>query len=349
MSTDDPMTECRPLAADLPPTVVCVTPVKNEAWILDRFLACASLWAEHIIIADQGSDDGSREIIRGYPRARLIENRSPSYNERDRQQLLIAAAREIPAPRLIVALDADEMLTANWAESPEWKTVLRAPPGTVIRFQWVNICPDLSSCWVPDADMPFGFVDDGSAHRGELIHSPRVPVPSGSPSLLLRDIKVLHYQYTDWQRMKSKQRWYQCWERIHNPKSRPTSIFRLYHRADAVVPRERQPLRWEWTAGYERLGIDMTSVRRPGEFRWDRDVMDLFTRHGVRAFRHLDVWDADWTERARADGSADASRSFRDPRGPAERLIHQWLRWTQRHSASRWVRLGDRVLRAFGW
>ena len=38
------------------PTVVCLTPVKNEAWILDRFLKCAGLWAEHIIIADQGAD-----------------------------------------------------------------------------------------------------------------------------------------------------------------------------------------------------------------------------------------------------------------------------------------------------
>ena len=35
------------------PTVICVTPVKNEARILPRFLRCAATWADHILIADQ--------------------------------------------------------------------------------------------------------------------------------------------------------------------------------------------------------------------------------------------------------------------------------------------------------
>ncbi|MDR1737564.1 MAG: hypothetical protein LBR66_01915 [Candidatus Symbiothrix sp.] len=26
------------------PAIICLTPVKNEAWILDRFLTAASLW-----------------------------------------------------------------------------------------------------------------------------------------------------------------------------------------------------------------------------------------------------------------------------------------------------------------
>ncbi len=45
------------------PVLICLTPIRNEAWILERFLQCASLWADYIIIGDQNSDDGSREIV----------------------------------------------------------------------------------------------------------------------------------------------------------------------------------------------------------------------------------------------------------------------------------------------
>src|SRR5258706_14339916 len=96
-------------------TVICLTPVKSEAWVLDMFLRCRSLWADHIIISDQQSEDESREIARRYPKVTLLENPTSEYSEVKRQQQLIAAARAIPCPgkRILIALDADEILTAN--------------------------------------------------------------------------------------------------------------------------------------------------------------------------------------------------------------------------------------------
>ena len=44
------------------PTMIVITPVRNEAWVLDAFLTCTSSWADYIILADQHSDDGTREI-----------------------------------------------------------------------------------------------------------------------------------------------------------------------------------------------------------------------------------------------------------------------------------------------
>jgi len=38
------------------PLLICMTPVRNEAWILHAFLKATSLWADHIIIADQNSN-----------------------------------------------------------------------------------------------------------------------------------------------------------------------------------------------------------------------------------------------------------------------------------------------------
>src|SRR5437660_66806 len=69
-------------------TVICVTPVRNEEWILERFLLCASLWADYIIVADQGSDDDTPRIAASHPKVTLIENSSPAYDEAARQKLL---------------------------------------------------------------------------------------------------------------------------------------------------------------------------------------------------------------------------------------------------------------------
>ena len=173
------------------PNIICLTPIKNESWILDRFLKCASLWADYIIIADQQSNDGSREIVYRYPKVKLIDNSSTSFNEPERQALLINTAREIPEPRLLVALDADEFLTANFMTSPEWAAALEAPRGTIIRFQRSELLPSLSACWLPAIHFPYAFMDDGSPHIGQKIHSPRVPTPPSAPTITLKTIKVL--------------------------------------------------------------------------------------------------------------------------------------------------------------
>ena len=45
---------------------IVMTPTRNEAWVIRAFLECNGLWADYIIIADQMSTDGTREIIAEY-------------------------------------------------------------------------------------------------------------------------------------------------------------------------------------------------------------------------------------------------------------------------------------------
>ena len=322
-----------------PLTTICLTPVKNEAWILDRFLACASLWADHIIIADQMSDDGSREIARAHPKVTLVDNRSAAFNEPQRQQLLLDAARRIEGPRLLVALDADEMLTANVLTSPEWNRVLDAPPGTVIRFRWVNLRPGARSYWSPAYRFPWGIVDDGSGHVGREIHSPRIPAPPGAPEIALDEIKVLHYQYTNWARMRSKHRWYQCWERLNNSARHPIDIYRQYHHMYAIPRRDIHPVPAEWMAGYEALGIDMSRVTREDGYWWDRELASWLVEHGPATFKREAIWEVDspaWKVRI-------GNLPLTDPRGAADRLFQKWLAMTQPVSGTRLVRALDRV------
>lgn len=333
------------------PALICVTPVKNEAWILERFLQCASRWADHIVVADQCSDDATREIAARFSKVMLIDNTSPAYDEGARQKLLLEAARRLPCVgrRILIALDADEMLSADFAESEEWQRLLDAPEGTVLRFEWANILPDFQQCWIPAHDIPFGFVDDGSLHTGEKIHSTRLPTPEGAPVLTLRDIKVLHYQYTDWERMKSKQRWYQCWEHLHLPSKRPIQLYRQYHQMDARPPEQLHPVRAGWLASYERAGIDMRSLQPAPFYRWDQDILDMFETHGTQRFRKIGIWETDWVEVGRRAGASLPASALQDPRDGRERAVHRWLAATQARQHHPRVRMVQRFLRLFGW
>lgn len=329
-------------------TVFCLTPVRDEAWILERFLACAATWADHIIIADQNSTDGSREIAVRHPKVILLDNNTEGWSEVVRQNMLINAARAVPVSgtRLLVALDADECLTANWQGSDEWSRVLQASPGTRLCFEWVNVRPDFQTGWIPADEKWFGVMDDGRPHEPELIHGPRLPMAPNAPAIHLKDVKVLHYQYTDWQRMRSKHRWYQAWERIHFPDKRPVNLYRQYHhmhgRDDDIA------LDPAWFARYEEKGIEMRTVKPQSFYRWDEEVIEFIRLHGTETFRKIPIWDDDWLSRAREQGLL-AGTECEDPRSWSERAVHRWLAWTQPASMSLPVRVVQRMLKPLGW
>ena len=338
------------------PKIICMTPVKNESWILDRFLKCASLWADNIIIADQMSDGGSAEIASNYPKVTIVKNESPIFNEPERQELLIQEARKIPGPRLLIALDSDEFLTSDFMFSPEWDTIIKAPEGTVIRFQLPVILPDLRSYWMPKFTVPMGYMDDGAKHVGRKIHSPRIPIPNTASTIVLREIKVMHYVGIDSDRWESKHRWYQCWEHINQPQKSAVDIFRQYHRKDVIPDQEIKPMPSKWLKGYESHCIDMTSSYREPFFQTDKMVLDFLLEHGPEKFRHIDIWNVDWSDCHKKIYGHESTRSLKDPRNRFEKIVHYWLRQTQyqftyfsRHRTNIVTRIIQSIIKCFGW
>jgi len=341
------------------PLVICLTPVKDEAWILERFLKCASTWADHIIVADQQSKDGSKEIARRFPKVRLIENSSEAFNEPDRQQLLISEARKIPDPKILMALDADEFFTSNLLGSPEWETILRSPPGSVIRFHWLEVFADTRGlCYFRFPwDPPIGFVDDGTEHKGLAIHSVRIPWKAGATTITPTQIKLMHYCLLDRDRFKSRIGWYQCYEYLNTKKS-AIRLYRFYHQDLFVAPDAIKPVPAEWVQGYEESGIDMSSVQRQAAYRWDREMLQLFEKHGTARFKRLGIWDTNWTELHQQLYPQELAKKVDDPRSLLDRAVHKWLRLTQPdfcHYATPGVgrsllyRSVDKVLQLFGW
>ena len=315
------------------PEVVCLTPVRNEAWILERFLTCASTWADRIIVADQGSDDGSRTIARAFPKVQLIDNGSRDLNEPDRQKLLVAAARQTPGRKLLIALDADEFFTSSFRTSAEWQLMLGAVPGTVMRFQLPNILPDRKTYYLYPTEFTFGYMDDGTPHDGPGIHSPRLPQPEDHPRISFREIKVMHLATMDRARFRSRIRWYQCWEYLHSGAARNgrwdgnlVQLFRQYHRDFFVAPDLVRPLPEEWIAGY---GGDFLAVPEQEYYRWDEEILRLLVEHGPRTFRKIAIWDADWTRLHHRIHGVAPPTSLADPRSPFERWVHRWCERVQ--------------------
>lgn len=333
------------------PNIICLTPVKNEAWILERFLKCASLWADHIIIADQSSSDSSREIAQKFSKVSLINNPNNELNQGIHQQLLIDAARKFPGPRILVALDADEMLTSNFLESPEWKTIVQSPPGTIIELQWVNILPDFLSYWWPvkqDFHYPVIFIDDNSEYKGNSIHCSRIPEPDFAPRIRLKDIKLLHYSYTDWDRAKSKQRWYQCWEKINQPSRNSVWLFRFYCSMSSFPQDEIFPFQPHWIQYYEQQGIDMTSTYKAGIYWRDREILKWMSEYGARKFKDIYIWDVDWEKLSLKILDKD-HKNFSDPRSWLDKTIHKWLQLTQPIKDKFAIKLIDHLLKIVGY
>lgn len=337
-----------PTIADRPVQWVCTTPTKNESWIIGPFAAAAKTWANHVIVADQLSTDGTREQLRQTPGVDLVLNDSTTFDENHRQQLLLSRARMIEGQRVLIGLDADEAFSANARSTSDWQKIVSAKPGTILRFRWVNILPGFKHAWIPPGHTPFGFVDDGSTHTGKKIHSPRVPYPENAPILDLNEIVVLHFQYVLWDRMLSKQRWYQAWEHIKHREKGALDIFRQYnHMVTGWKKQEIHPIRPEWLSRYEQAGINFKALVSEPVTWWDREVLQMLSNSGTKEFRRISVWNKDWTALGRQLGLSENDLS--DPRTAWEKLAHRLLAASQNHRSAFFVRSFEQLLRRTGW
>lgn len=277
------------------PKIVVITPVKNEEWILERFLSVTSQFADQIIIADQNSTDRSAEICKQYPKVILIQNPSTQYDEASRQLLLLNTARDlVPEDKIIFALDADEILAANAMKTQGWQTMLSAKPGTTLFFEKEDLYPTPFQYVSYPILFPLGYVDDGAEHTPRKIHSTRLPTSDTATRLYIHDVKILHYTWLRVGNQAAKGRMYSVKENLFKTNS-------LFNRRRAYSPQvnhlDRNLIRLvpeEWFCYWEELKIDMKTISCSKYYWQDFDVLRNFQEYGSCRFWLEPIWDFDW-------------------------------------------------------
>lgn len=343
------------------PIHIVMTPTRNEAWVIRAFLECNSLWADYIIIADQMSTDGTREIIAEYinewssinikhqtsnithrhkAEVMMIDNTNPEFNEAERQSMLVAKAREVAAGRdtLLWGLDADEIIAANAFETDDWQKIMHSKPGAVFWFQWAQLTYDKKHYFNDINPYPWLFHDDGVEPHGNYVramHSMRIPYPENNPDMTyVKDFRVLHLGPAPLNRMKAKERFYMFvdWQVNH---SSPIKTYRLYiGRND--YPAEQFDLPDEWVYTKERNNWSMwDNVDLDESHCWMDDYMyERLDKYPMDVLSKLPIWTPEFV----------AYYHLSDPRPWYVRFIHRYLEFTQPNKKNILVRAIDKVL-----
>lgn len=324
------------------PLLICMTPVRNEAWVLRAFLEATSLWADHIIIADQMSTDGSREIALSYPKVILTNNDNLEFNEAERQSLLINRAREIEGDKILFGLDADEIFSSNFTETEDWQKILHSKSGDVFWFRWANICSNKKKYWSPKVSYPWMFHDDGKEPHGNYVrnmHSMRIPYPIEERQMhYVTEFKVLHLAYLYPQRVESKLRFYKFVDFELNQRS-CISLSRSYKKNGITDDILDLPDNWIYSnLNNSSLNLfswlDMDTKR----FWFDEYIVAKIRNNGVEGYKKLDIWKKSFLQ----------EYSLSDPRPVFIKLIHSYLQSTEENSTGFFVKIIDKILRKSG-
>lgn len=319
--------------------IIVVMPVKNEEWILEKSLACASLLADYIIVADQNSTDRTPEICRRFPKVIYIDNSSEKFNEDERRKILLNKAREFDGNNLIFALDADEILSAHICDKKILeKLINQIKPGMSVMLQWIMLWKNSSQYRYDDsADWSnnwknFVYWDDRRMSFDNIkIHSSRVPVEAVQRAIKFNELKVLHYQFVSLSRVFSKQCFYQIIERTLFPDKMALTIGPKYKwylkepKNGAII----KDIPSDWLQLYREKGIDLENFPEPDFYWYDREILRFFKQYDLSYFKWLDIWDIDWEAKRQAAlkrGIAGLpEREIKDPRPFYIKFYHRYL------------------------
>ncbi len=321
--------------------VIVITCAKDEAGMLDRFLTTCSTFADHIIVSDESTGlDDSLQIYKKYPKTIVHHNNGPSVKFDIRRRFVFEEARKIVCDkRIIIAIDVDEVISANILESPEWQTVLDAEPGTLIHLQWVTL-------WKTPRYYRLGYeplynfynrsiwIDDGKSEIPEVgingMHMVYTP-ENARTHIYLTDIVCLHYQFCNWPRMEAKHRFYRAHEKANIQRLSDLGIWRMYgYMNSRRIEYAASPD--AWFNGWEKMGVDMTSLTTSDFFFYDLDTLLLLQKHGPETFVNQDIWSCDWETiicRAKSLGILPDDFCLKRPKMPLLRkLFMVYLRET---------------------
>lgn len=290
------------------PLLIVMTPVRNEAWVLRAFLEATSRWADYIIIADQMSTDGSREIAKAYPKVILIDNKNPEMHMAATRRLLFEEAKKIEGEKILFALDADEFLSGDFVNTEGWLKILNSQPDDSFCWRWMNLKANDITKYSTFQHYYWAVHESEALWQGEFpdnfIHEWRLPwspKADGGHTFQLDDFCSIHLARVNQNRQRNKERFYQVSTIGQNPNKSSISLYRQYHTEEDLQYFEVPVDAYKF---YENNGLDIwhyVDLHDEGAY-YTSEILKYFKRDGIGKFALLDIWDEDWMKR---NGLAD--------------------------------------------
>jgi len=312
-----------------------ITPVKNEAPLLEAFIRHHTPLFDRIVIADQQSTDGSWEIANSHPNVIALQNDSAAYDEHRRRVLMLEEVQRRHAGALVMGLDADEFLLADPAA---WEKTCRNwienHPEKTIRFDWNYLLPNGTEWFVQQQNFCRPVLSGQIPHG--FIHLPRIPLTS--EKLHSPDFPILHLNLYWLRRMRMKVWWYLALEAVDGKKPSIDSL-RLYSRNASLAMPNRQPVPEEFQPEVRRV-LDALAVQDTWETWQKADLFRMLAADKCSHLSHTPIWSFPWNTELEAAGHPPH-------RGASLRCLalDRWLSKTNTSINTLPVRIGDALLR----
>ncbi len=318
------------------PLLICMTATRNYGWVTRAFLKANSQWADYIIIVDQMSTDGTREMCGEYGNVILLDDEDLTYSETRRCEMALKCAREIKGDKILVYLAIDEVLPANWMDTGDGQTILSSQPKDMFVLDWANILPDKEHYKATNADNMYRvFHDDGETpfdNGGLDMHTHCLPYCYGGRERKIGDFPILHFGYYNTLFQYVKLRYYQMVDYDKNHKS-VIKLSRYYHQEVNNEYKEGDytiDKRWLWDDFdiFDLVDVDSTP------FLCD-EMKSFIEKKGIKHYRLLDIWDDKILE----------CLQMKDPRSSWIRMLHGYLHASKPYYTTLPVRVVDAILK----
>jgi glycosyltransferase involved in cell wall biosynthesis len=285
--------------------IITLVPIKNEAYILKTFLENVSRFSDYIIIADQHSTDGSREIAQSFEKVILIDNDAQGHNNSVRWKLL-EEARKIPGNNFMIALDADEMISPDWVGSIKKRfgaggENLKQTPSTAFSFEWIQLWNSFEEYRVDGvwnkSMKTAAWIDDRTVdyERTEVLNDHTARIPTGPHQIMeTADTPLLHFQFAFMERTAYKQAWYRMNEFLKGRDPRRINLAYASSKDDKKVRTQKVPKEWLGDIILPSKSADRSvdgHLPPSALSDWHKEeILKYFSQYGIMHFEPLDIW-----------------------------------------------------------
>lgn len=317
------------------PLLIVTSCTRNYGWVTRAFLAGNTQWADYIIIVDQMSTDGTREMCAEYENVIILNDPDMSYKENVRAKMAFEKGREIANGReaIYFALDIDEIMPANWQMTKDGQRILESAPGDMFQIEWANIMHGGEVCTLSGWQYKV-FHDNGMAWQETNIqmHTPLLPYASWNiDPIEINDFPLLHFGIYNEYWNRCKQIYYQFLDVQQKRSESIISIYRTYHKKSKNIL-STQKVKQEWL--YENVDIiglvDIVSVPIFVQY-----IKEIIAKEGIDKFRSIDVWTEELC----------TNINVQDPRTWWDKMMHTYLRATNKYQKTFLIKAIDKILK----